>query len=370
MKQSLTCWLSFVLFAAFSYAQPSKKIHMEPFGKTPDGAQVYLYTLTNGSGMEVKITNYGGIVTSIKVPDRNKHFEDVVLGFDHFDDYLTKAKTTYFGALIGRYGNRIAHGSFTLDGKKYQVPTNNGPNSLHGGIRGFDKRVWTAKDVSNGQGEALQLTYVSADGEEGYPGTLSATVRYTLTEKNELRLDYSATTDKDTVLNLTNHSYFNLSGKGKGDILGHKLTLEADRFTPTDATSIPTGEIRNVAGTPFDFRKATPVGARINQNDEQLKMGKGYDHNFVLNRQGTSLALAAKVEDPNSGRVMEVLTTEPGVQFYTGNFLDGHPFSYRSALCLETQHFPDSPNQPKFPSTVLKPGQHFHSTTVYRFSTE
>jgi aldose 1-epimerase len=318
----------------------------------------------------VKITNYGGTVVSIPAPDRKKKIDDVVLGFDNLNDYLTKAKSAYYGALIGRYGNRLAKGTFTLDGKQYHIPTNDHGNSLHGGNVGFNARVWDAKDVSGAHGQALELTYLSPDGEEGYPGNLTVTVRYTLTNKNELRIDYTATTDKDTVINLTNHSYFNLAGKGSKSLLDHKLTLNADRYTPVDGTLIPTGAIDNVAGTPFDFRKATTIGAHINDDNEQLKLGKGYDHNFVLNHKGSALTLAAKVEEPVSGRVMEVLTTQPGVQFYTGNFLDGNPFPYRSALCLETQHFPDSPNHPNFPSAELKPGQTFHSTTMYRFSVE
>ena len=364
-----------MLTFAFSQAQPSTNVQKEPFGKAPDGQEVFLYTLRNSKGMEVKITNYGGTITQIKVPDRNGKFDDVVLGFDNLDGYTDKTNTAYFGATIGRYGNRIAHGTFTLDGHEYHVPTNDGPNSLHGGLKGFDKRVWDAREVSGG-GAALELQYLSRDGEEGFPGNLNVTVRFSLGEKNDLRIDYTATTDKDTVLNLTNHSYFNLAGAGSDTALNHKLTLAADRFIPVNSTLIPTGVLQSVAGTPFDFRKSTEVGARIGQDNEQLKLAKGYDHNFVLNQSGELLALAAKVEEPKSGRVLEVLTTQPGVQFYTGNFLTGSirgiggTYAFRSALCLETQHFPDSPNHPKFPSTVLHPGEQFHSTTVYRFSTE
>jgi aldose 1-epimerase len=357
-------------------AQSAKNIYMQPFGKTPDGHEVFLYTLKNQSGMEVKITNYGGTITSIKVKDRHGKFEDVVLGFENLDGYVSKSNTAYFGALIGRYGNRIAHGRFVLDGHEYHIPTNDGPNSLHGGLRGFDKRVWEAKDVSTARAPELELHYLSRDGEEGFPGNLSVTVRYSLGGENDLRLDYSATTDKDTVLNLTNHSYFNLAGPGSGDILKHKLTLEADRFTPIDQTLIPTGAIQSVGGTPLDFRKPMPIGSRIDQDDPQLKFGKGYDHNFVLNHSGQGLDLAAKVEEPNSGRVLEVLTTQPGVQFYSGNFLNGSVtgiggrYNFRSAFCLETQHLPDSPNQPNFPSVVLRRGEKFHQTTIFRFSTE
>ncbi len=302
----------------------------------------------------------------------------MALGFDNLAGYTQKLNTAYFGATIGRYGNRIAHGAFVLDGHTYHIPTNDAPrpNSLHGGLKGFDKRVWEAQDVSTAERQALQLHYLSRDGEEGFPGNLSVTIRFSLGNENDLQIDYHATTDKDTVLNLTNHSYFNLAGAGSETVLNHKLTLAADNFTPVNSMLIPTGAIQSVAGTPFDFRKPTALGARINEKNQQLQFGQGYDHNFVLNRSGESLALAAKVEEPTSGRVMEVLTTQPGVQLYSGNFLDGKihgiggAYRYRSALALETQHFPDSPNHPNFPSTVLHPGQEFHSTTVYRFSTE
>jgi aldose 1-epimerase len=353
---------------------PAKKMNKQPFGKTKSGEAVDLYTLANSKGMEVAITSYGGIVVSLKVPDRAGRSADVVLGFDNLDGYLKDPP--YFGAIVGRYGNRIAKGRFTLNGREYRLPQNNGENALHGGLRGFDKRVWTARDVSSTAGPALELTYVSKDGEEGYPGTLTTKVVYTLTDNNELKIDYTATTDKDTVVNLTNHSYFNLAGQGEGDILGHLVQLNADRFTPVDAGLIPTGELRPVAGTPFDFRKPAAIGARINNNDEQLKIGRGYDHNFVLNSGGDSLAAAARVTEPKSGRVMEVLTTEPGLQFYTGNFLDGSirgkggkTYNQRYGFCMETQHFPDSPNKPSFPSTVLKPGAQYRTTTIYRFST-
>ncbi len=365
-----------LLLASVVRSQPASRLPKEPFGKTADGRQVFLFTLRNASGMEVKITNYGGTITQIKVPDRNKKFDDVVLGFDNLDGYVSKANTAYFGATIGRYANRLAHGTFQINGHEYHVPTNDGPNSLHGGLKGFDKRVWDAKEVSGVGGPALELHYLSRDGEEGFPGNLNVTVRFSIGKKNELRIDYTATTDKDTVLNLTNHSYFNLAGAGSETVLNHRLTLRADHFTPIDSTLIPTGAIQSVAGTPFDFRKATAIGARIGENNEQLKFGKGYDHNFVLNSNGDSLAVAARVEEPNSGRVMEVLTTQPGIQFYSGNFLDGKihgiggAYRYRSALALETQHFPDSPNHSNFPSTLLRPGQRFHSTTIYRFSTE
>lgn len=343
------------------------------FGKTAEGQVSELYTLTNSQGMKVTITNYGGRVVSIVVPDRQGKMGDVVLGFDNLDGYL--GDNPFFGALVGRYGNRIANAQFKLDGKVYKLAQNNGPNTLHGGNKGFDKMVWSAKEYSKNP-PAVELTYVSQDGEEGYPGKLTAKVIYTLTDGNELKIDYTATTDKDTVLNLTNHSYFNLSGEGNGDILKEEMMLNADRFTPVNSTLIPTGELRKVEGTPFDFRKSTAIGARIDGDDEQLKFGKGYDHNFVLNRTGHGLTLAARVTDPESGRVMEVLTTQPGVQFYTGNFLDGtvhgkggKAYQRRAAFCLETQHYPDSPNQSKFPTSELKPGQAYHQTTIYKFST-
>ena len=345
------------------------------FGKTKDGQAMDLYTLANANGLVVTITNYGGTVVSLKTPDRHGKFADVVLGFDSLDGYL--GDEPYFGALVGRYGNRIAKGRFTLDGHEYHLAQNNNGNSLHGGLKGFDKRVWTARDISTKELPAVELTYLSKDGEEGYPGNLSVKVTYSLTPKNELKIDYTATTDKDTVLNLTNHSYFNLAGEGQGDILSHVMMINADRITPVDATLIPTGELKSIAGTPFDFRKPTAIGARINDNDEQLNFGKGYDHNFVLNHKGSALGLAARVTEPTSGRVLEVLTTQPGLQFYTGNFLDGtihgkggKVYGRRAAFCMETQHFPDSPNHPKFPSTELKPGERYQSTTVYRFSAE
>jgi aldose 1-epimerase len=346
----------------------------QPYGKSPDGREIALYTLTNKNGMEVAITNFGGIVVSIKAPDRAKKFDDVVLGYDSLEGYFTNP--SYFGAIIGRYANRIAHGKFTLDGKTYTLAQNNGENSLHGGTNGFNKMVWTARDVTKDD-PSLELTYVSKDGEEGYPGDLSVRVVYTLTAQDELKIEYSANTDKDTVLNLTNHSYFNLAGQGTGDILGHVLTIHAGKFTPVDAGLIPTGELRNVQGTPFDFTKPTVIGDRIGQDDEQLKLGRGYDHNWVLDPASSGkVSLAAEVYEPKSGRVLEVWTDQPGIQFYSGNFLDGTirgmggaVYGQRTGLCLETQHYPDSPNHPDFPATLLKPGAHFHSTTIFKFST-
>lgn len=358
-------------FAMSATAKPAFK--KAAFGKTADGKAVEIYTLTNSSGAEVKVITYGGAVVSLKVPDKNGTFGDVVLGYDSIADY--EKHTSYIGALIGRYANRIAKGKFALNGKSYSLAVNNGENHLHGGLKGFDKVVWTARPFINAGGANLELKYLSRDGEESYPGNLSVNVVYTLTEKNELKIVYSATTDKDTIVNLTHHSYFNLAGAGNNSILDHQLTLNADRFTPTDSGSIPTGELRNVKGTPFDFTKPTVIGARIDQTDEQLKFGSGYDHNWVLNKTGKGLSLAATVYESTSGRVLEVLTTEPGMQFYTGNFLDGsiagksgQQYPRRSGFCLEAQHFPDSPNKPQFPTAELKKGEKYSQTTIYKFS--
>jgi aldose 1-epimerase len=347
-------------------------ITKQPFGTAPDGQAVELYTLRNAKGAEACIMTYGGIVTSLKMPDNEGKMGDVVLGYDHLDGYIKNSP--FFGALIGRYGNRIAKGRFTLDGKTYTLATNNPPNSLHGGPQGFDKRVWTVAKADIGpKGPRLELAYLSKDGEEGFPGNLNVTATYNLTDDNALRLDYTATTDKDTVCNLTHHSYFNLAGTG--DILGNYVFINALKFTPVDSTLIPTGELRPVDGTPFDFRKPTIIGTRIDANDEQLKFAGGYDHNWVINKNPGYLGLMARVIDPTSGRVMEVWSTEPGVQFYTGNFLDGTitgkggcVYQRRSGLCFEPQHFPDSPNHPQFPSTELKPGQTYTNTILYKFS--
>lgn len=376
MKLKPAFFMLLIGLAALSGFEASAQtdIKKESFGKTAAGQAVDLYTLTNRRGAEIKITNYGGIVTSFKVPDRTGKLDDVVLGFDNLEAYLKGHP--YFGAIIGRYGNRIAKGRFTLNGVEYKLAVNNGENHLHGGLVGFDKVVWQAKSRKVAGGSALELSYISKDGEEGYPGSLSVKVIYTLTNANELKIDYSATTDKDTVINLTHHSYFNLAGQGNGDILKHSLMINASRFTPTDAGSIPTGELRNVRGTPFDFTHSTAIGARINQDYEQLNFGKGYDHNFVLNGKMGVLRKVAIVTEPTSGRVMEVWTTEPGIQFYTGNFLDGtltgidgKVYQQRYGFCLETQHYPDSPNQTRFPTTVLRKGGRYRSSTIYRFST-
>jgi aldose 1-epimerase len=352
----------------------SGQVQKRAYGKTAEGAAIDEYTLTNANKVEVKIITYGGIITSLRAPDRNGALYNVVLGFDNLRDYETR--NPYFGAIIGRYGNRLANARFTLDGKEYKLAANNGPNALHGGKKGFDKQIWAAKPTQNGAG--LELTYLSKDGEEGYPGNLSTTVVYSLTDQNELRIDYTATTDKPTVVNLTNHSYFNLAGNGAGTIEGHVLMLNADRYTPVNDNLIPTGELAPVAGTPLDFRTSRRIGDRIRDGHPQMVFGRGYDHDFVINRSDDgSLVLAARLHDPSSGRVMEVSTTEPAIQFYTGNFIDGTLVGssggiYRQGdcLCLETQHFPDSPNQPNFPSTVLRPGQTYRSTTVFRFVVE
>ena len=335
---------------------------------TASGQPVELFTLRNANGIDIKATNYGGIITSIVTPDRSGRPGDIVLGFDTLDAYLKDPP--YFGAVVGRYGNRIAKGRFTLDGKTYTLAVNNGPNHLHGGLKGFDKVVWSAAPLAGKIGVVFSRR--SPDGEEGYPGNLDVRITYELTERNELVIDYHATTDKATPVNVTQHSYFNLAGAG--DILGHQLMIEAERYTPVDSTLIPTGELAPVQGTPFDFRTPTAIGARIGQSDEQLKNGGGYDHNWVLSRKGPGRQVAARVTDPKSGRTLEVSTTEPGLQFYTGNFLDGTltgkggwVYQRRNAFCLETQHFPDSPNQPKFPSTILRPGASYDSQTMFRF---
>jgi aldose 1-epimerase len=365
--------LAFALFMSDHVCSSQAQIKPEAFHRIIDGAQVDLYTLKNSNGVEAQITNYGGIVVSLMVPDKSGKLGDVVLGYETLNDYI--GNTPYFGCLVGRYGNRIANGRFTIDGVEHQLAVNNPPNSLHGGRKGFDKVVWQAEKVDTSEGPGLKLTYTSKDGEEDYPGNLRCTVTYTLTNKNELRIEYLAETDKPTHVNLTHHSYFNLKDAGASDILGHELMLKASKFTPVDKGLIPTGELKPVAGTPFDFNKPTAIGARVGNDDEQLKFGKGYDHNFVLDRQGKGVELVASVYEPTSGRVMEVLTTEPGVQFYCGNFLDGTnkgkggvAYQFRTGFCLETQHFPDSPNHPDFPTTELKPGEKYTQTTVYRFA--
>jgi aldose 1-epimerase len=369
-------------FAASCGSINSPSIPASTFGKDKDGGTVQIYTLTNAHGTEARITPYGATLVSLKTPDRNGAPGDIVMGFDSLEGYTQTPAPPYFGATIGRYANRIGDAKFILDGNTYTVDKNDGANSLHGGFHGFDKVMWKAAPASGDAAQSLELSYLSKNGEEGYPGNLSVTVAYTLTPANELRIHYTATTDQDTVINLTNHSYFNLSGPGSGDILDHVVTINAGRFTPVDAGLIPTGEFRRVDGTPFDFRQPHAVGERIGAGrfgteDEQIKLGRGYDHNWILDRTGGGLEFAARVSDPKSGRVIEVLTTEPAIQFYTGNFLDGSfhgkggkPYQHRGALCLETQHYPDSPNHPDFPTTTLKAGEHFDSTTVFRFSSQ
>jgi aldose 1-epimerase len=359
---------------------------MESWGPSPiNGRVAHLFTLKNKNGMEAKITDWGATVISLTAPDRSGRQGNVVLGYTSLKDYTTPGKSPFFGTIAGRFANRIAGGKFTLEGQEYRLHVNNGPNSLHGGKQGFDKVLWTSEPVpAPPGGQAIKMTYISRDGEEGYPGTLTLSVTYVLGPDNALHIAFHGTTDKTTVLNPTNHSYFNLKGDGEGDVLGHVLTINASHITPVDKVLIPTGELMPVKGTPFDFTTPHTIGERVNADHEQLKFGGGYDHNFVIDRKDNDLLLAARVEEPTTGRVMEVLTTEPGVQLYIGNFLpkadapaaqqligtSGKPYVYRGGFCLETQHFPDSPNQPKFPSTVLKPGQTFTSLTVYRFSTK
>jgi aldose 1-epimerase len=364
--------LSIGLGAAMN-VDAATRIERKPFGKTAAGEAVELFTFTRDGAPTVAITNLGGHIVSILAPDRDGKVGNVTLGYSDFAGYL--GDSSYFGCLVGRYANRIAKGRFSLDGRSYTLATNNGPNSLHGGPGGFNKRLWAAKVVVGPEGDALELTYVSKDGEEGYPGTLTATVVYSLRADGGLAIDYTATTDAPTVVNLTNHAYFNLAGEGEGTILGHEMQIEADDYTPVDATLIPTVEKRPVEGTPFDFRKPVAIGARIDAADEQLKAGGGYDHNFVLRGTMGVLRVVAKVAERKSGRVMDVLTTEPGIQFYSGNFLDGKvkgasgkPYVKRGGFCLEAQHYPDSPNRPEWPSVVLRPGQTYRQTTVYRFA--
>lgn len=342
------------------------------FGQSPDGQPVELYTLRNRKGMEAQICDYGGIVTTLKVPGRDGKLDDVVLGYDNLAGYLKNSP--FFGCIVGRYGNRIGGAKFTLDGKTYPLAANNGPNSLHGGIKGFDKAVWA---VVKATGNSLEMKYTSPDGEEGFPGKLAVTTTYTVTAEDELRIDYQATTDKPTVLNLTHHSYFNLAGQGTGDVLGHEVFINSDKITPVNKDLVPTGDYASVEGTPLDFRTPTTIGARIDSPDQQMQYGSGYDHNWVISKPANLLGLQARVYEPKTGRVMEVWSTEPGVQFYTGNFLDGTitgkggaVYQRRAGFCFEPQHYPDSPNKPNFPSVVLRPGQTFKSTIIYRFSTK
>ena len=367
--------LSATLILSSCGGKPGGKIMKESFGKTPDGTEVELYTLTNANGIKAKIMTYGAIVVSLEVPDRNGRVADITLGYDTLDGYVKN--NPYFGAIVGRYGNRIGKGRFTLEGVEYKLATNNDENHLHGGIKGFDKVVWDAEPVTQKGSAGVKLSYLSKDGEEGYPGNLHCTVTYMLTDKDELKVSYHAHTDKATPVNLTHHSYFNLAGQGSRDILDHILMLNADKFTPTDKGLIPTGELRPVKGTPMDFTTPTKIGERIEQDYEPLKFGGGYDHNWVLNKADGPMTLAARVYEPSSGRVMEIFTTEPGIQFYSGNFLDGSivgkagkVYKHRYAFCLETQHFPDSPNKANFPSVTLRPGQTYRHETTHKFYTK
>jgi len=364
------CCLSLV--ASVSVAAAKSSVSHAPFGTLADGSKVEAYTLTNASGMEVRVLDFGGIITTLKVPDRQGKVADVVLGFDSLDGYVKNEP--HLGSFIGRYANRLGKAQFTLDGKTYTLAANDKTNTLHGGIKGFDKVLYQAAPFEKAGDVGVTLTRTSPAGEEGFPGALSVKVTFTLNGKNELLLDYSATTDRPTVLNLTHHDYFNLAGEGSGNVLGHLMQIDADRFTPVDATLIPLGKLAPVAGTPLDFHEPTAIGARIESNDQQMQLGAGYDHNFVVNHKAPGdLSRAARVEEPRSGRVLEVRTTEPGVQFYSANWLDsvgkqGHKYGKHDAFCLETQHYPDSPNKPPFPTTTLRPGQTFHSQTVYAFS--
>lgn len=382
MKPILTSTLAAGLLAAtlvgcatMSSTTQSSTITKAGFGKTPDGQAVEIYTLHNAKGAEARILTYGGIVQKLTMPDKTGKFADVVLGYDTLQSYIDK--TPYFGALIGRYGNRIGGAKFTLEGQTYSLATNNGPNSLHGGLKGFDKVVWGAKASLSARGPQLALAYLSRDGEEGFPGNLEVAAIYTLTDDNELKLEFTAKTDKATVVNLTHHSYFNLAGQGNGDILGHVVYINADKTTPVDSGLITTGEFADVTGSPFDFRKPTAIGARIGNPDKVLQYGPGYDHNWVINKPLGQFGLQARVEEPTSGRVLEVWSDEPGLQFYAGNFLDGSnigkggvPYQIHTGFCMEPQHYPDSPNKPNFPSVVLQPGQTYHNQIVYKFSTK
>ena len=353
-------------------AQQPTRVTQAPFGRLPDGTVIDGYTIRNPRGTTMHVMTYGATITALRTADRQGHFDDIVLGFDSVEGYLDDPP--YFGAIVGRYANRIAKGRFTLNGHTYQLPINNGPNSLHGGTRGFDKVVWRATPFENDSSAGLVLTHVSPDGDNGYPGRVEVRVTYTLTDSDELIVDYGATTSKATPINLSQHSYFNLSGDGTRDILDHVLELEASHYTPVDSTLIPTGELAPVEGTPFDFRTPTPIGERIEQANQQLQFGRGYDHNFVLDRSGAPLSHAARVVEPTTGRMLDIYTDQPGVQFYSGNFLDGtikgkggKVYRHRYGFCPETQHYPDSPNHPNFPSTILRPGEKFVSRTVFRF---
>ncbi|MEN6385841.1 MAG: aldose epimerase family protein [Phycisphaerales bacterium] len=365
--------ISLLYLCGFTFAANDLTVEKSTFGQTPCGQNVNIYTLSNANGMKIKLMDYGAALTSVIVPDKNNKFEDIALGYDNFDSYL--CENPYFGGIVGRFGNRIASGRFKLDGTEYILNTNNNGQTLHGGIKGFDVLVWSSKPFENENGAGVEFNLLSPDGQEHFPGNLKITVIYTLTNNNEIMIDYTATTDKATPINLTQHGYWNLAGEGTGDILKYETLINADKFTPVDKFLIPTGQIKSVKNTPFDFTQPKTIGLRINNDDPQLKFGGGYDHNWVLNKKDNSLTLACKVSEPTSGRVFEVYTTEPAMQFYSGNFLDGKiigksgkAYNYRCALVLEPQHFPDSPNHPNFPNTILRPGQTYKSQTVYKFS--
>ena len=373
MKNTLILLTAILLFSCAKQTTQPVLIDEASFKTELNGKTIELFTLKNANGMVAQITNYGGKIINLWTPDRDGNFADIVIGYETSAEYL-KTSEIYYGTIIGRYGNRIANGHFTLNDSVYTLATNNGKNHLHGGITGFNNVVWDAKKIDN---QTLELAYLSVDGEEGYPGNLNVKVVYTLTNDNEIKVEYSATTDKPTPVNLTQHSFFNLKGAGNGDVNEHIMQIFANAYTPVDSTLIPTGEIAPVEGTPFDFRTPTAIGARINENNQQLKYGGGYDHNWVLNKAESGLNFAARVVEPNSGRTLEVYTNEPGIQFYGGNFMTGKDtgkggkvFAYRGAFCLETQHFPDSPNKPEFPSTILNPGEEYHSICIYKFGVE
>jgi aldose 1-epimerase len=375
MRQMIT-WVAVLVVTAHASPAPGPSVSRAPFGTLADGSPVEVFTIANASGVEVRAMTYGGIILSLRVPDRQGRLDDVVLGYGTAAEY-EKNNSPYFGAIIGRYGNRIAKGTFTLDGRTIRLATNNGPNHLHGGMKGFDKVLWKGEPFQKGQTAGVVFTRTSPDGEEGYPGTLNVRVTYALNAGNELAVDYHATTDKPTIVNLTQHTYFNLAGQGTRDILDHRLQINANRYTPVDSTLIPTGQLAQVEGTPFDFRKPLAIGARIDADHPQIKVGPGYDHNWVLNRLPSGLERAARVVEPSTGRTLTVTTTEPGVQFYSGNFLDGtitgkqgRVYKRRFGFCLETQHFPDSPNQENFPPTTLQPGEEYTSKTVFAFGVE
>lgn len=365
--------ITFIITSCQQNGDGTMKIKKENFGQLSDGRNVDIFTISHPGGSEVKITNYGAALVSVKVPDKNGIFEDVLLGFDELEKY--EKIRAYYGAIVGRYGNRIGKGKFTIDGKEYQIPINDGENSLHGGFNGFDRQLWEVKDFSVDTGAYVKLYYFSKDGEEGYPGNMEVTVVYRFTLDHEIKIDYVMTTDAKTVKNVTNHAYFNLSGNVRKDILDHQLMLNAETFTPVDKGLIPTGEIRSVKNTPFDFRQPKAIGEHINVENEQLKFGLGYDHNWILSNVDDKLKLAGSIYEPESGRFMEIFTTEPSIQFYSGNFMDGSHaghsgkvYQYREAMCLETQHYPDSPNHSNFPSTLLNPGEIYRSSTIYKFS--